>query len=151
MSRIRELTVFVNADNAPRLVRRFRLLLTDYTGGSHGGAFRPASPYTTSKGSEKTAAYAAEFLQQLETVWPGISAHYNGLATLSYPTGDPNLRGSYSTYNVGQYTEFAGYEGLPQGRIYFAGEHTSYNFQGFMEGGAESGIRAAREILSVIN
>ncbi|HEX3698629.1 MAG TPA: FAD-dependent oxidoreductase [Polyangia bacterium] len=30
--------------------------------------------------------------------------------------------------------------------MYFAGEHTSYNFQGYMEGGAESGIKAAKQV-----
>jgi monoamine oxidase len=33
------------------------------------------------------------------------------------------------------------------GNLHFAGEHTSLDFQGYMEGGAESGARAAREIL----
>jgi len=125
-------------------------LLTNYTGGAAGAAFRPDGPYTTNRGSAITASYASDFLKQLEIVWPGVSAHYKGLATLSYPSGDPNLRGSYSTYKVGQYTTFAGYEPVPQGQIHFAGEHTSYNFQGFMEGGAESGVRAANEILAAI-
>lgn len=123
-------------------------LLTDYTGGTEGAAYQPTGPYTTSKSSATTASYASTFLEQLEIVWPGISAHYNGLATLSYPTGDPNLLGSYSCYKRGQYTGFAGYERVPQGRIHFAGEHTSYIFQGYMEGGAETGILAAKEILS---
>jgi monoamine oxidase len=34
-----------------------------------------------------------------------------------------------------------------QGNIHFAGEHCSINFQGFMEGGAQEGVRAADEIL----
>jgi len=34
-------------------------------------------------------------------------------------------------------------------RAYSTGEHTSYNFQGFMEGGAESGQRAAQEVIAV--
>ena len=40
-------------------------------------------------------------------------------------------------------------EAKPVDNLYFAGEHTSsfYEFQGFMEGAALSGIRAAREIL----
>ena len=125
-------------------------LLTDYTGGSEGASYQPKYPYTTSRASSLTAHYAQQFLDQLEVVWPGVSEHYTGRATLSYPTGDPNLLGSYSCYKVGQYTGFAGYEGVPQGNIYFAGEHTSYNFQGFMEGGAESGQRAARMILAAI-
>ena len=125
-------------------------LLTNYTGGKNGASFQPTGPYTTSRASSVTASYAQQFLDQLELVWPGIGSHYTGLATLSYPTGDSNLRGSYSTYKVGQYTGFAGYEKVPQGRTYFAGEHTSYNFQGFMEGGAESGERAAREVLTAL-
>jgi monoamine oxidase len=125
-------------------------LLTNYTGGSEGAAFEPVGPYTTNKSSVLTAQYAEQFLGQLENVWPGVSARYNGRATLSYPTGDPNLLGSYSTYKVGQYTGFAGYERVPQGRVYFAGEHTSYAFQGFMEGGAQTGVRAAQEILASV-
>jgi monoamine oxidase len=125
-------------------------LLTNYTGGTPGASFRPQGPYTTSRGSGRTAGYAQQFLDQLEIVWPGVGNHYTGLATLSYPTGDPNLLGSYSTYIVGQYTQFGNYEKAPQGRVFFAGEHTSYNFQGFMEGGAQSGQRAAGEVLAII-
>ena len=47
---------------------------------------------------------------------------------------------------------FSGYEPARQGKhgkkIHFAGEHCSTNFQGFMEGGAEEGARAASEILT---
>jgi monoamine oxidase len=32
-------------------------------------------------------------------------------------------------------------------RIFFAGEHTSAEFNGYMEGAAESGDRAAKEVL----
>jgi monoamine oxidase len=126
-------------------------LLTNYTGGTPGAAFRPQGPYTTSRGSATTAEYARQFLDQLELAWPGVGDHYTGLATLSYPSGDPNLLGSYSTYKVGQYTQFGDYEKVHQGRIHFAGEHTSYDFQGFMEGGARSGQRAAREILASLS
>ncbi len=71
-----------------------------------------------------------------------------GLATLSYPAGDPNKLGSYACYKVGQYTPFSGYEKVAQGNIRFAGEHCSINYQGYMEGGAREGIRAANEVLS---
>jgi monoamine oxidase len=47
---------------------------------------------------------------------------------------------------VSQYTAFAGYEAVRQGGVLFAGEHTSIDFQGFMEGGAAEGRRAAREL-----
>jgi monoamine oxidase len=77
-----------------------------------------------------------------------VSAHWTSRATLSTPWSDPNLLGSYSCWKVGQYTSFSGYEGARQGKIHFAGEHCSINFQGYMEGGASEGARAANEILS---
>jgi monoamine oxidase len=123
-------------------------LLVDYTGGSEGAGYRPPTPYSTSQSSPLVEQFAQQLLAQLEAPWPGIAQHYTGKATLSYPTGDPNKLGSYACWKVGQYTEFAGYEKVAQGNIHFAGEHCSVNFQGYMEGGAREGIRAAKEILA---
>jgi monoamine oxidase len=122
-------------------------ILVDYTGGSIGASFHPGGPYTDSS-SSSVREYAAAFLRQIEPVYPGITRLYTGTATLSVPAIDPNLLGSYSCWLVGQYTSFSGYEGVRQGKIHFAGEHCSTSFQGFMEGGAEEGARAAGEILS---
>ncbi len=123
-------------------------VLTGYMGGSNGASFTAAaSPYATAATDPSVAKYAKAFLSQLENVWPGVSKYWNGLATLSTPWTDPNLLGSYSCWKVGQYTTFAGYEGVRQGNCHFAGEHCSINFQGFMEGGAEEGSRAAQEVI----
>ncbi|TMD19824.1 MAG: FAD-dependent oxidoreductase [Chloroflexi bacterium] len=90
--------------------------------------------------------------KQLEPVYKGITAFWNARATLSVPALDPNLNCSYSYWKVGQYHTFSGYEKarqpFPNGPIHFAGEHCSQDFQGFMEGGASEGVRAANEILS---
>jgi monoamine oxidase len=40
-----------------------------------------------------------------------------------------------------------GVEGERVGNLFFAGEHTSLEAQGYMEGGCETGQRAAAEIL----
>jgi monoamine oxidase len=56
-------------------------------------------------------------------------------------------KGSYSTYGVGQWTTLKGSQFAPFGDLYFAGEHTSDVSQGFMNGAAESGQRAAQAIL----
>jgi monoamine oxidase len=125
-------------------------LLTDYTGGTPGAAYQPEGPYTNSVDSPLTAVYARQFLHQLDQVWPGGSQHYLGLAAFSYPTGDPHLRGSYSAYGPGQNTGFAGYEGVRQGNIFFGGEHCSVEYQGYMEGGAREGRRAARQVLAAV-
>ncbi len=125
-------------------------ILVDYTGGSVAGGFRPSTPYSNASANPQVTTYAKAFLKQLETVFSGISPHWNGRASLSTPFLDPNLLCSYSYWRVGQYTQFSGYEGVPQGpagQIHFAGEHCSQDFQGYMEGGAAEGIRAAKEIL----
>jgi monoamine oxidase len=56
--------------------------------------------------------------------------------------------GSYASYLPGQWTALCGAEGERVRRLHFAGEHTSLEAQGFMEGGCESGERAAREVLA---
>jgi monoamine oxidase len=122
-------------------------LLLNYTSGRRGAAYAPPAPYTTSNDFPGIQSYAQDCLEQLERVYPGIGAHYTGRATLSYSTGDPCLLGSYSCWRVGQYTQFAGYEGARQGPIHFAGEHCSIEFQGYMEGAAREGARAAQEII----
>ena len=123
-------------------------VLTAYTGGSNGASYTAASsPYASAATDPSVKAYARTFLRQLNQVWPGITQYWNGLATLSTPWTDPNLLGSYACWKVGQYTKFAGYERVRQGNCHFAGEHCSINFQGYMEGGAETGIRAATQVL----
>jgi monoamine oxidase len=122
-------------------------LLVDYTSGQRGAAYAPSAAYSTTLDSTNVQGYARNCLLQLERVFPGISAHYTGRAALSYSTGDPYLLGSYSCWRVGQCTHFGGYEGVRQGPVHFAGEHCSVKFQGFMEGAAREGVRAAQEIV----
>jgi monoamine oxidase len=124
-------------------------VLVGFMGGSNGASFtKAASPYASADTDQAVVSYAKNFLSQLEIPWPGVTPHWNGRATLSTPWRDPNLLGSYSCWKPGQYTLFSGYEGARQGKCHFAGEHCSTNFQGFMEGGADEGARAANEILS---
>jgi len=122
-------------------------ILVDYTGGNIAGALSAGTPYANA-GTPKVATLAQKFLKQLEPVFPGITKQWNGKATLSTPMLDPNLNCSYSYWKVGQYAGFAGWEQLRQGTIHFAGEHCSQDFQGYMEGGAATGLAAANEILA---
>ncbi len=113
-------------------------VLVDYTGGTIGASFGSGTP------TER----AAQFLKQIEPVLPGISARWNGRATVDYWTGYQWTKGSYSYWKVGQYTKFAGAEREEQDGCHFAGEHTSIDFQGYLNGAVESGERAAGEILA---
>jgi monoamine oxidase len=121
-------------------------IVVDYTGGNVAGSFQPSTPYSDAS-SPQVATYAAAFLRQIEPVIPGITARWNGKATLSVPMLDPNFNLSYTYWRVGQYTAFSGWEKQRMGNVHFAGEHCSQDFQGYMEGGASEGIRAAGEIL----
>ena len=124
-------------------------VLAVYAGGTDGLSFGGAAqPFATAATSPQVVGYAERFLNAAKLPWPGIQSLWNGHATLSTPWKAPNLLGSYSCWLVGQYTGFSGYEGVRQGNCHFAGEHCSVNFQGFMEGGAETGARAAAEIIS---
>ncbi len=113
-------------------------ILVDYTGGTIGASFGSGSPTTRAK----------QFLKQIEPVLPGISKYWNGRATIDFWTGYPWTKGSYSYWKVGQYTKFSGIEKTQQGACHFAGEHTSQDNQGYMEGGVETGQRACDEILA---
>jgi monoamine oxidase len=118
-------------------------LLVDYTGGAVGASFGSGTP----------GQRAQRFLGQLEPVLPGISARWNGRATVDFWPADPWARGSYSYWKPGQYTRFAGVEREQEGRLgacHFAGEHTSVDFQGYLNGAVETGMRAADEVLAAL-
>ncbi len=94
-------------------------------------------------------ALIADTLAQLEPILPGTTAAWNAgpkLAWMKDGNLDMRLKGAWAQYNVGQYTSFGGSEGMREGNIHFAGDHTSVAFQGFVEGAVRSGQRAAREI-----
>ena len=60
-------------------------------------------------------------------------------------------KAGYSSFKAGQWSTLAGWEGVPVGQIYFAGEHVSREFQGYMNGGAQTGRVAAELVLKAIN
>jgi monoamine oxidase len=64
----------------------------------------------------------------------------------------PHARGSYSCPKPGQYTSLMGAAMEPElnGRLFFAGEHCSVDWAGFMNGAAQSGDIAAKQILSTL-
>ncbi|MCS7301034.1 MAG: FAD-dependent oxidoreductase [Fimbriimonadales bacterium] len=98
-------------------------------------------------GAGTPQSQAAAFLPGVERVFPGATAQYTGNAVRFHWPSYPFTRCSYACWKVGQYTTIAGAEFEPVGRLFFAGEHTSIDFQGYMNGAAETGRRAARLIL----
>jgi monoamine oxidase len=94
------------------------------------------------------AAMARDFLRCFEVSFPGVSAAYTGKGYYAWSSADPHAGGAYSYFKPGQYTGFNGIQGRRRGNLHFAGEHTSVNFQGYMEGALRSGYRCASEIVA---
>jgi monoamine oxidase len=110
-------------------------ILTNFTGGDRGVAV----------GLGSAEERAAEFLAELEGIFPGVTATHNGrIARFHWPT-NAFVKGSYACYRPGQYTTITGAEAEAEadGHLHFAGEHTSLDYQGYMEGAALSGAVAA--------
>jgi len=118
-----------------------RGVLVNYTGGTKGTRLRGPGAFGAAADAD-----VAEFLAAIEPVFPGTTAAFNGRALKSSWVDDPWHKGAYSHWGIGHYTGFSGAEGLQEGAIHFCGEHTSVDFQGFIEGAVRSGERAAHEI-----
>ena len=124
-------------------------ILVNYTGGSVADSMRLKHPFGDSR-DPRVIADAETFLAQIEPVFPGISLKWNEKASSSMAHLNPRWNSSYSYWRVGQYQTIAGYERERQGNVFFAGEHTSLDFQGFMEGAASEGAHAAEEVLDTL-
>jgi monoamine oxidase len=61
---------------------------------------------------------------------------------------EPWSRGGFAVFRPGQMTALMADIGGPEGRVHFAGEHTSA-WMGWMEGALQSGERAAREVMKI--
>jgi monoamine oxidase len=122
-------------------------ILVFYTGGSTTDAAVTDQPFATATNGGVRADVAI-VQAQIAPVYPGLV--WNGKATQSLPHKSPLFKSSYSYYKVGQYTTFGGYERVRQGGVLFCGEHTSIDFQGFMEGAASEGVRAARQLARLL-
>ena len=83
-------------------------------------------------------------LEHLEAIHPGVREHAEGGTSYAW-TEDPWARGGYSSFAPGMVFEFLPVISRPEGRMHFAGEHTS-RLSASMDGALESGARAAQEI-----
>lgn len=83
-------------------------------------------------------------VDNLEKIHPGFRRHFEGGTSVSW-TADPWAGGGYPWWKPGQLTTWMPELGRAEGRIHFAGEHTSALGR-TLEGALESGNRAAREV-----
>lgn len=92
----------------------------------------------------------AEFLPDIATAFTGIQSAYTGFTTQFNWWEHKYTKGSYACYKPGQWTTISGQEGERVGNMLFAGEHCSIDFQGFMNGAAQTGRLAARQVLNMV-
>jgi monoamine oxidase len=111
-----------------------RAILASYT--RHG----EARHITTMADDERVATT----LHQLDRVFPGIHDHAEEVVAKAWDK-DEWARGLATQLKPGQMTSLWPDVARPEGRIHFAGEHTS-SWATWMQGALESGIRAAREV-----
>ncbi|MEJ7600909.1 MAG: NAD(P)/FAD-dependent oxidoreductase [Kofleriaceae bacterium] len=112
-------------------------ILTNFVGGNRGLTIGEGTP----------ESQAQQVLPWINTVFPGTAAKYvpNSAIRMHWPSYE-FTKGSYAGYLVGQWKYF-GTEGAREGNQHFCGEHCSEDYQGYMEGGAETGLLVAAEIL----
>jgi monoamine oxidase len=127
-------TVQLGPDASPALYLAFpggRVGRTGLTGKAHGTA------------PTRDVSWA---LRQIDHVFPGTSAVYTGHAYEDHWARDPWVHGAYSYYRVGQAGNYGELAAAAEGRFLFAGEHTSIENIGFLDGAVETGQRAARQL-----
>jgi monoamine oxidase len=107
--------------------------------------------YTTGKNARSLSARddagrRAFVLREVESIFPGASAEITGGTSYAWHE-DPYAGGGYAWFEPGEITRHRAPLGSAEGRVHFAGEHTSVA-TGWMQGALESGERAAGEIVA---
>lgn len=115
-------------------------ILTNFAGGDLGLHLNEGS----------LQARATKFISEVNQIYPGTTEAFTGQAVRQHWPSSPFVRGSYTCYKPGQYSTLAAWVAKPVGNMFFAGEHTSVAFNGYMEGAVETGQRAAKEVLAKI-
>jgi monoamine oxidase len=118
-------------------------ILVEYTGGEIGSGVGKGTP----------TLQAQRFNTQLAPLYEALNGStpatfWNGRVQREFWSANPYTLGSYSFWKVGQYTKFAGIEGKQQGNCHFCGEHTSVDFQGWLNGAVETGERVVSELVA---
>jgi monoamine oxidase len=102
----------------------------------------------TALGQGTANEHAGPFAAHLDSVFPGVAAQRTGSVARVHWPSEPYALGSYSCYRPGQWTTLAGLQQSRVGPIFFAGEHCSAEFQGYMNGAAQTGREAAAALLA---
>jgi monoamine oxidase len=138
-------------DDTQRQPEQQNSALTFFLGGNEVSTNQAKSPATLKQ----------DFIGQFEQIIPQAKSSATGKLVRTSWSQDPLIKGGYTNFEPGQYTEFSEFRYIesktPQerqqvafGNLIFAGEHFSDEFYGYMNGGAQTGRLAATVITSKI-
>ena len=82
-------------------------------------------------------------LALFEQLHPGVREEFETATSWSW-ADEPFSRGAFTVARPGDF-DALGHAGTPEGRVHFAGEHTS-PWMGWIQGALHSGLRAAKEV-----
>ena len=107
----------------------------------------PAGTIGASFGTRHARVARQQFLRADRTGAARASREVERPGDVDFWPGNRGRRARTRTGRSGS-TRFAGVERERSGNCHFAGEHTSIDFQGYLNGAVETGERAAAEILA---
>jgi monoamine oxidase len=91
-----------------------------------------------------------KYVGQMEEVFPGSKKAYANKHVFACWSSYPFVKASYTCPKPGQWNAAMLYTAEPIGDVFFAGEHCSVDYQGFMNGAAETGRLAAEQVAAKI-
>ena len=112
--------------------------------------------FSGGRAAEECLAFAPakrqeEFVRRIGKIYPGFADAFEKGLFFAWPNEKWTMCG-YSSPSPGQVTTvYPNFEKPHGGRMYFAGEHTSISFRGFMEGALQSGALVAGKIAKSLN
>ena len=112
----------------------------------HSGHRRPVHSEPAQFREQRATAGGREVLSDL--CWLGMNRAPVTAVHVGDWTSDPWARGGYAFADPGFDPAWRPLLSRRAGRMFFAGEHTSTRWQGYMNGAVETGQRAARELLA---
>lgn len=92
-----------------------------------------------------------KYIGEMEAVFPGSKKAYSNKHVFACWSSYPFVKASYTCPKPGQWNTAMLHTSDPVGDVYFAGEHCSVDYQGFMNGAAETGRIAAEQIIAKVN
>lgn len=103
-------------------------------------------PHARRFGASGPEARESHALADARRVLPDLSSRAETVTSIAWDA-EPWSRGAYAWLRPGDVQRLWPHLATPEGRVHFAGEHTSTWFlHGSMQGALESGIRAAKAI-----